>query len=77
MIQRSQHLGRALESRQPLGIAGEGLRQDLDGDLAAELGVSAVHFAHAPSPQLVEDFVLPQAAAGHRGLSHQRRARIR
>ena len=48
VIERRQHLRFAREARQPLGIGGERLRQDLERDLAIEPRVArAVHLAHA------------------------------
>jgi hypothetical protein len=35
---------------QPFGISGEAVRQDLDGDLSAQVGVlGSIDFAHASS----------------------------
>ena len=34
MVQRGEHLRFALEPREPLGIGGERVRQDLDRDVA-------------------------------------------
>ena len=53
MIERGEHLRFALEPREPSGIARERLRQDLDRDLAIELGVArAVDLAHAAGAEL-------------------------
>ena len=40
MIQRREQMGLALEAREPLGIGGKQLGQDLDGDVAPELRVA-------------------------------------
>src|SRR5512132_73177 len=40
MIERQKHTCFALESREPIGIGGEGSRQDLDRNLASELPVA-------------------------------------
>ena len=48
MIQRGEHARLALEAREPVGVARERARQDLDRDVAPELRVArAVHLAHA------------------------------
>ena len=48
MIQRGEHPRLALEARQPIRVARERARQDLDRDVATELRVArAVHLAHA------------------------------
>jgi hypothetical protein len=47
----------ALEARQGVGIPGERLGQDLDRDVAVQLGVArAIDLAHSPDPQWREDF---------------------
>jgi hypothetical protein len=40
MIQRREQMGLAFEAREPLGIGGKQLGQDLDGDVAPELCVA-------------------------------------
>ena len=48
MVQRREHLRFALEAREAIGIGGEGVRQDLDRDVAIELRVArAIDLAHA------------------------------
>ena len=48
MIQRCQHLCFAPEARHAFRVIGEGVGQDLQRDLAVELGVaSAIHLAHS------------------------------
>ncbi len=45
--------------------AGEGLRQDLQRDIAIELGVArAIDLAHAPFAEQGHDFVRADASAG-------------
>ena len=58
MIQRRERLRFALEPREPLGIGGERLGQDLDRDVATELRVArAIDLAHAAGPEGGEDLV--------------------
>ncbi len=48
MIQRREELRLALEARQPIGIAGEEVGQDLERDVAPEPRVAgAKHLSHA------------------------------
>jgi len=66
MIQARQHLRLALESRHPLGIFSELIRQHLERHLATELGVfRAPHLAHPASAKLVGDTVVQQRRADH------------
>ena len=68
MIQRGQHLGFAVEARKPLRIAGEGLWQNLDRDLALQLRVArAIDLAHATGAERGQDFVRAEARAGCEG----------
>ncbi len=58
----------ALEPRQPLGVAGHLLGQDLDRDLAPQTRVPrSVHLAHPPGPDEAEDLVRPETRAGREG----------
>ena len=41
MVKLGEELRFALEAREALGVGGERLGQDLDGDLALQLGVGA------------------------------------
>ena len=69
------------ESTEAVGDGGEGLRQELDRDIAAEVEVPrAVHLTHAPRTQLVEELVPaePHADQGWHGRSMMsRRLRLR
>jgi hypothetical protein len=57
--------GLALEALQPVGVCGDVLRQDLEGDLAIELGVArAVDLAHPPGTERGEDLVTPETDSG-------------
>ena len=62
MVQRREHLRFAREPREPFGIVGEGVRQDLERDIAIELGVaSAIHLAHPAFADRRCDFVHAEA----------------
>ena len=65
MVQRGQRLRLACETREPIGIAREELRQDLDRDVAIEPGVArAEHFPHSAFAQLPEDLEDADSHAG-------------
>ena len=65
MIERRQELGFALEAGHALGIAGEGLGQDLQRDVAIEASVAgAVDFAHAAGAEERDDLVGADLGAG-------------
>ncbi len=54
-----------LEARQALGIVGEALRQDLEGDVPPEpIVVRPVDLSHPPGPDQVEDLVGSAAGSG-------------
>ena len=58
----------ALEACDAIGIGGEGFRQNLDRDLAAQVRiVSPIHFAHSAGADRADDFVGAEARAGHEG----------
>ena len=68
MIQRGERLGFALEPCQPVGIGGECLGEDLDGDLAAQRGVGgAPHLSHAAFTDRCSDFVDAETRADGQG----------
>ena len=68
MVQRREDLRFALEPGQSLGIAGERGRENLDGDVAAQLRVAgAIHLAHAARAKLRDDVVCAEAGAGTKG----------
>src|SRR5262245_14516566 len=61
MIERSGHARLAAEARDPLGIAGYIVRQDLDRDLTIETRVAGtIDLAHAARPQTLQDLVGPE-----------------
>ena len=52
MAERREHLRFALEARHPELVVGEDIAEDLQRDVASELGIArAVHLAHAPEPR--------------------------
>ncbi len=68
MIERSQHLRFSLEAREAFGIKREGLRQDLERDIAIELRVArAPDLPHAALANEGGDFVTGQARTGGQG----------
>jgi hypothetical protein len=85
MIQRREHPRLAIEPGAPLGILGEGPRQDLDRNVAIEPRVAcAIDLAHSAFAKLVEDAICTETiAAFHRvlfGLASarpRRRSRVR
>ncbi len=65
MIERRQNPGLALEARHLIRASRRGAGDHLDGDVAAELGVTRpVHLAHAARPDERHDLVLAQPPAG-------------
>ena len=63
MIERSQHLRFARESREPIHIGGERLRQDLDRHVAVELRVvRAIDLTHAARAKRRTDFIGAEAS---------------
>jgi len=68
VVEGGDGAGLLLEAAQAIGIVAQLGREDLDGDVAAEAGVAgAVHLAHPPGPDQVEDLVRPQPHAGGKG----------
>ena len=56
VVECGERFGFALEARDALWIEREGLRKNLDGDFASELGVAgAVHLAHAAGAERPDD----------------------
>ena len=79
MIERSQDLRFALEAREPFGIEGEAVGQDLERDVPLERRVvGAIHLAHSAFAKLVEDAIRTESiAASHRVLVSLATARLR
>ena len=68
MIQRRERFRFARESRQTVGVVRERVGQDLDRDVAVQLGVaSAKDLPHAPFADRRDDFVDAEAGAGGEG----------
>ena len=68
MVERSEHLGFALEASEIVGILREGGGEDFEGHVAVELGVAGpVDFAHAASAEGSGDFVGAESGAGGEG----------
>ncbi len=58
MVQSGEGAGLPVETGEPCWILGEGLGQDLDGDLAAQAWItSPVDLAHTPGSQRSQDLV--------------------
>ena len=65
MLERSQGAGFALEPRHPFGIGGEFSRQDLEGDIPAQLGVGGPeNLAHAAGADFFHDRVVSEGVPG-------------
>ena len=70
MVQRGQDCGFARESGQAIGVVRKRIRQDLQRDIAIELGVArAIDLAHAAGPKGREDLVGTKAITG--GQAHR------
>ena len=64
MIQRSERLRFAVESRDALGIGGERLGQDFDRNLPPEIRVGgSVNLAHATRAKRTDDFKMSDSRA--------------
>jgi hypothetical protein len=65
MIERREHARLSLKPRQPVGIGGKRVREDLQRDIAAELGVaSPVHLAHATGANDATHLIRTETCAG-------------
>src|SRR5262249_43522451 len=70
MIERGERLGFLLESRQPVRILRQRIRQYLNGDLTVEPRVPRFpDFSHAARTDRREDFVWTQSSAREEGHS--------
>ena len=58
MVERAEHLRFAMESREPIGIGGEGVWQDFQRDISGELAVTGpIHLAHAAPADDLDNLV--------------------
>jgi hypothetical protein len=65
MVHRREGLGFARESRKPIGIVRERIREDFEGDLAIQLRVvRPLHFAHPASAEQSNDAIGAQTRTG-------------
>jgi hypothetical protein len=65
MIQGGKRLRFTLESREAVGIARESVRENLDSDLSAQVGIGRpVYLAHATRAKPAGDFIRAEASTG-------------
>ena len=65
MIQRGEHFGFTLKTREPISVSSQGRRQNLDGHLAFQLGISRpIYLAHASATEQIDQFEDAQSGAG-------------
>jgi hypothetical protein len=65
MVQRREHFGFTLKTREPLVVRNDGRRQDLDRDLTSQPGIDRpIHLAHAALADLGRDVVDAETRAG-------------
>ena len=68
VVECSECLGFAGESRQSIGIGGEGVRQNLQRDIAIELRIArAIHLTHASFTDRRGDLIDAEAPTGCEG----------
>ena len=68
MVQGRERLGFAGESREPVRVTGEQIREDLERDIAVELRVArAVDLAHAAGANGGDHFIGTETGAGSEG----------
>ena len=68
MIERGDGPGFLLEATEPVGVSGNLVGKDFDGNVAVEAAVaSLVDLAHAAGPDGCEDLIRPEASAGQEG----------
>ena len=66
VVERRQQLGFALEPGEPVGVGGEVVGEDLDGDVALQLGVTgAVDLPHTPRAERFQDLVMTEGCTDH------------
>src|SRR5450830_333158 len=68
MIQGREDVRLALKSGEAIRVAGKGVGEDLQRDVAAKLRIArAIHLPHAAAPKGREDLVRAEAGAGGEG----------
>jgi len=68
MVERREDVGLALEPGEALGVAGEGIGEQLEGDVAPELGIPrAIHLTHPTRAEQADDLVRTESGAGSQG----------
>jgi len=69
VVQRCEDLCFAPEPREPIGIVREGVRQDLEGYVAVQLGVArAIDLSIPPAPRSATTSYAPSRAPGARDM---------
>ena len=65
MVERGQKLGFAFEAGKAVGVFGELVGKNLDGDFAPEFRITRTpDFTHAASSQRGDDFVVGESGSG-------------
>jgi hypothetical protein len=68
MIERCERPRFACEPGDPVGIAGEGVGKDLQGNVAVQRGVAgAIHLAHPARANGAKDLIRAETRAGNEG----------
>ena len=74
MVERGKHPRLTLETKEAIGIAGEEVRQNLEGNVTAQSRIAgAIDLAHAPRTYQGDDLVLPESLSSRK--SHKRTRR--
>jgi hypothetical protein len=70
MVEAGENLGFAGEARETVGVIGEEIGEDFDGDFAVQAGIDcAVDRAHATLAELAGDSIVSDGCGGHLTLS--------
>jgi hypothetical protein len=73
VIERREYLGLPLKSRETAGVVRKGRRENLQGDIAFQMGIAgAIHLAHAARANQADNLVRPEAGPrsnGHRSVT--------
>src|SRR5687768_14065522 len=68
MSQRRQELGLAVQAREAIGIGGEQIRKDLDGNVALQVVVAiAIRLSHPSFAERRENLVRPDGSSNGEG----------